>query len=195
MSPLEVRASLPVHRATVASRAAAVVSAPAVRQAHPHPGRVVVLVRLVDPVAWVHEVDVVEAAAQAGHVDPLLRVARRVDVRPAHGRADRDPAPARARAAGRVDASPGGAIEPGAGPAQVAQAVGDLGADAHAPDAVAFAVEPPQLEARGAVELPVAPALVGELELEPRACAHPDAASAPLVDPLPRAHVAAARTP
>ena len=51
---------------------------------------VVVLVRLVDAVARVDGVHVGEAAAQAGHVDPLLGVGRRVDVGPADRGAERD---------------------------------------------------------------------------------------------------------
>src|SRR4051812_41492518 len=54
-------------------------------------------------------------------------------------------------------------------------------------------VEAPELEARGAVELPPAPVLVGELEVQQRPGAHADPSAAALVDPLARAHVARAR--
>ena len=58
--------------------------------------RVVRLVELLQAVARVRDVDEVEGAAQARHVDPLLVVGGRVDVRPAHrgAEADRALAPA-----------------------------------------------------------------------------------------------------
>src|SRR5215210_1361442 len=70
------------------SGAAAGAAAP--RQAHDPLGVVVALVRLPYPVFRVGAVHVGKAAAQSGHVDPLLVVLRRVDVRPAHGCAERD---------------------------------------------------------------------------------------------------------
>src|SRR3954447_6052988 len=175
---------------------AAAALAPAVagpqRQPYDRLGRVVALVRLIDAVAWIGPLHVGEAAAQPGHVDPLLRVARRVDVRPAHRGAEGVLAGEAVRAAGGIDPAPGRAPQPRPGVAQVAEAVRHLGATAHQPGALSLAVEPPELELGGVQELPPVAVQVGELELKPGAGSHGYASAASPVDALVGAHERAA---
>src|SRR5829696_10533183 len=75
-------------------------------QPHDRRADVVRLVRLPDAVLWVGPVPEGERPAQPSHVDPVLVVAERIDVRPADRRAERDaPHPAVLAAAGVVEAA------------------------------------------------------------------------------------------
>src|SRR5256885_1382078 len=106
------------------------------------------------------------AAVQPADVDGLPGIRVRIDVRPANRRAERDPALSRVLAAGGVHRPAGRAAgRPRA--EQVAEAVEELGAEADELHRLALRVERPELEARGAAELPVA----GAREAEPIALA------------------------
>src|SRR5687767_14655224 len=138
-----VRAAGPVGTPAVPALAAPARLPLLERQADDRLRLVVVLVRLVDPVLGIGDVDVGEAATQTGHVDPLLRVGGRVDVGPADRGAQRDPLGRRVRAAGGVDRAARRAAQARPRVAQVAQAVGDLGPRADVLGPAALRVEPP----------------------------------------------------
>src|SRR4051794_20495330 len=104
------------------------------RQPHHHLRAVVALVGLVYAVAGVGDLPVGEAAPQPGHVDPLLRIAGRVDVGPAHRRAERVLPEEGIGAAGWIHPPPWRARAAGPGVPEIAQAVGDLGPAPHQPD-------------------------------------------------------------
>src|SRR5215211_8314093 len=123
---------------------------------------VVALALLEDAVARVGDVTEGEAAAQAGHVDPLLDVRRRVDVRPPHRGADHLAPLARVRVARRVHPMARRALQARIAATQVPEAVRDLGPAPYQPLALSAPVETPELEAGGPVELPVVEALVPE---------------------------------
>src|SRR4051794_6017639 len=167
-----------------------------VRQADDAHRDVVRLVALDEVVLRVGDVAHDEAALQAGDVDDVAGIGRRVDVGPADRRAERHLLLGRGLVARAEDPAARHAGQVATEAAQVAQAVAQLRADAHEPGDPAVRGLRPELEARGLVELPViAPARRDRRVVDLRAGGEPPPAAGGVGDDLLAGHLARAAAP